>query len=356
MKNTSTLSKSYQWFLLFIVLLSSFISSAQITITQNDMPQPGWTFIRAIDSVSAFLPGASGTNQTWNFSNASVNESDTVEFLDPSQVPGGNLFPAANLAETRIISDPDGTLSNYIFWNSASDGYYAVGWLLHFESTDYVFNSVEDYNPDPNLLPFPLNYGDAASATTTATGYSSIRAMNFLIDSSKVIRHLTAEITVDGSGTLVTPIDSYDVLRLHETSTHVDSSFSWTEAQGWQFQRVDTYQTNDYRWLTNVLGEVANISIEGDDTRFQFLSSYVIGVNDIPVKASLTLYPNPAGNVLYINSPVNFTTVQIFDLNGNLALTSGSKKAINVGRLERGVYLCRITGENGVFSSKFVKE
>ncbi|HLN52433.1 MAG TPA: T9SS type A sorting domain-containing protein [Lentimicrobium sp.] len=356
MEKTFTLAKPFQWFLILIVLMSAFISSAQITITSGDMPKPGLTVIRAIDTASTFLPGGSGTNQTWDFAAASVYMFDTAFFSDPAQLPGGNLFPEANLAEGRIIVDPEGTLYNYLFWNNTSNGYYAVGWTLQFSSTSYNFNSVEDYDPDPVLLPFPLNYGDESSSTTTGTRYSSTRIENFLIDSSMVISHITATITADGSGTLITPVDSYEVLRVNETSTHVDSTYTWTQGTGWTFDRTDTYETVSYSWIANDYGEVANLSIDGTDTQFQYLSSYVIGVKELNPEDALSVYPNPAGDVLFINSPGQVNRIEIYNLSGQLVLYANSANRISIGHLEKGLYVCNMISDSGTISKKFLKQ
>lgn len=357
MEKTFTISKSVQWYLVLFIMLCAFISSAQITISQNDMPRTGWTLVHAIDSTSNFAPGSAGTNQTWDFSSAVGVAFDTVVFSNPSAVPGGSAFPDANLAEGRIITEPEGTLANYLFWNSSPSQYQAVGWTLQFSGEGYNFYSVESYDPNPAVFSLPLNYGNENTVTFTGTRYSSTRVFGFLADSSMVISHLTATSTVDGSGTIITPADSYEVLRIHETSTNVDSSYTWTEPTGWQFDRTETYEIENYRWLANNVGEVANLSIEGTDTYLQFLTEYIIGVPDIQVKPSFTLYPIPAGNLLFINSKDNYSQVEIFDLKGQLVMASGSQKTVNIGRLQRGIYMCRITGENGVsYSKKFVKK
>lgn len=356
MEKTSTFSKSFQWLFISFALLGSFIASAQITITQNDMPEPGWTLVRAIDTTSSLLPGEDGINQTWDFSTAPTDMNDTVVYTHPSEVPNGNLFPAANLAEARRIIDPEGTLNSYFFWNSNSDGYYAVGIFLNITASGFNHNSIENYDPDPGFLSFPLNYGDETTAVTTGTSYSSTRVENFLLDSTMVISHITSDLTADGSGTIITPIDSYEALRIHVISTNVDSTYTWNQGLGWVFERTDTYENESYSWFTEVLGEVATLTIDDINTNFQYLSTYIIGVPDITKEDMFSVYPNPAGNLLYINSPDKYSQVEIFDLKGQLVLSSGSEPAVQIGRLERGVYLCRLTGENGVFSKKFVKE
>jgi len=70
----------------------------------------------------------------------------------------------------------------------------------------------------------------------------------------------------------------------------------------------------------------------------------------------LTIYPNPADDVLIIKSDIEYQSVIIYDHIGNLVsriLTNESR--INVADLPAGVYLISIQNEQGISSVKFVK-
>jgi len=302
MDRSITLTRSFQWLFLLFLLIFAFIASAQITVTHDDMPVPGMVIMRSMDTVNITEPGGAGLNQTWDFRSAVTHLSDTVNYENPSEVPGGDLFPAANLAEGRTIFDPSGDFYNYIFWNSAEDGMYAIGWNLFFGNPAFSFNSIQYYEPVPNTLPLPLNYGDSQTTTSTGTRYSSTWMENIQIDSSMIVSHINLVMTVDGSGTLMTPAGTYPALRVMEVSTHQDSSWVWTQAGGWEFERTQTYTLTNYKWYTNLLGEVATLSLDGESTDFQFLSSVIIDVANLNFSSNINVFPNPAGELLYIKT------------------------------------------------------
>jgi hypothetical protein len=69
----------------------------------------------------------------------------------------------------------------------------------------------------------------------------------------------------------------------------------------------------------------------------------------------ISIYPNPASNILYIENPVNKANVSIFDLSGKLViqklLETGINK-INISDLNSGLFLINVNGN----ISKFVKK
>jgi hypothetical protein len=355
MEKTYTLSRTFQWLFILFILLSAFISSAQITITHDDMPTPGTVIIRAMDTINVTNPGGAGLNQTWDFSTVIPQMSDTVDYLIPSDAPGYEMFAGANLAEGRTIYDISGNFYNYIFWNSAVDGMYAIGWNLYFGSPDYTFRSTQTYNPDPNTLPLPLNYGDQSNAATTGERYTSIRVAGILLDSSRIVSNITLNSNVDGSGTIITPVGTYPALRVNEVSNHVDSTFTWDMVNGWEFTRTETFQQTMYRWFANTFGEVATLSSDGESNQFQYLSSIIISVPHIET-LTFNIYPNPAGDELYLQTDEKITSAEIFTLNGQSVSAILRGNAIDVSKLEPGIYFCKVTTRLGVSTQKFVKE
>lgn len=78
-----------------------------------------------------------------------------------------------------------------------------------------------------------------------------------------------------------------------------------------------------------------------------------VGIETPVETASLHIYPNPASTTLCIESTPG--TVQIFDAMGRCVLnaeTSEERTIVNVGKLQRGVYLIRINNT----TSKFIKK
>ena len=71
----------------------------------------------------------------------------------------------------------------------------------------------------------------------------------------------------------------------------------------------------------------------------------VRSVNNLNAGNTLSIYPNPATNIVYVNTTSLTGTIQITDMAGHVLLTNlktGSNTAINISKLPRGTYICKI--------------
>ena len=78
------------------------------------------------------------------------------------------------------------------------------------------------------------------------------------------------------------------------------------------------------------------------------------GINDNDNNVSI--YPNPANNVINVNASSNINTIEVFNMMGQrvAAFDANNTTAnINVSALANGIYTMRITTENGVSNQKF---
>ena len=87
-----------------------------------------------------------------------------------------------------------------------------------------------------------------------------------------------------------------------------------------------------------------------------------VNVEDrIQPENKLTIYPNPAQDILRVELPDNSKefNVKIYSVNGKLVNKERSKKQnnmdINVSSLKRGVYYIRLTDNTQIYSGSFVK-
>lgn len=70
----------------------------------------------------------------------------------------------------------------------------------------------------------------------------------------------------------------------------------------------------------------------------------------------IQLYPNPTTNLIYIQSPIEITQVQVIDVQGREVMkTVGNAKQIEVSELQKGTYYVIIQTEKEYFQSKIVK-
>ena len=78
-------------------------------------------------------------------------------------------------------------------------------------------------------------------------------------------------------------------------------------------------------------------------------------VQDYTCQQPLTVYPNPATDVLYIKElPCETVDYAIFDVSGRMVAAGSSNGTVSVAELEKGIYVLQIRGEKLLETAKFV--
>ena len=104
------------------------------------------------------------------------------------------------------------------------------------------------------------------------------------------------------------------------------------------------------------------------------LTGYVIGsnmtimkttsggmVNAKPIflsNSSINIYPNPSSDFIIINNDSEHATLQLFDINGKLILTSrlsAKEKIVDISTIKNGLYIAKIISPNNVKTTKIIK-
>jgi trimeric autotransporter adhesin len=86
--------------------------------------------------------------------------------------------------------------------------------------------------------------------------------------------------------------------------------------------------------------------------------SSTIGIEQIETQQHLiTIYPNPATSILYINGLTTTATVEVYDISGKLLFTRQLNfHQIDISTLAKGLYFIKLTTKEGSVVRKFVKE
>lgn len=102
--------------------------------------------------------------------------------------------------------------------------------------------------------------------------------------------------------------------------------------------------------------------------KFAFTSAYgnniwvdninVTGVQSIEEEdMTISIYPNPATDVVSINSEKAINQIDVYDANGRLVTTyTNVNNTINVKNLANGIYMLNVVTEEGIIVKKIVKE
>jgi hypothetical protein len=82
----------------------------------------------------------------------------------------------------------------------------------------------------------------------------------------------------------------------------------------------------------------------------------IISSNYLAKKQIFTLYPNPTNGIVYINQLIEYTKIEIFDLNG-VKLKNEEKvdNYIDISAFNKGVYIFKCTVNKNVFHYKIIK-
>ncbi len=110
------------------------------------------------------------------------------------------------------------------------------------------------------------------------------------------------------------------------------------------------------------LGLIRDIDVPsrlfGLDALGYLVDSSTLGTNDVEfANNSISLYPNPANDVLNISSSDSIAKIEVFDMQGRNVATNNNASNVNVVSLGKGVYIIKVVQENGSFITKqFIKE
>lgn len=78
--------------------------------------------------------------------------------------------------------------------------------------------------------------------------------------------------------------------------------------------------------------------------------------NAKPIKSQTLILPNPAIDQISFDTDYEINNIEIRSISGKLVLESNNNSSINITQLATGVYIAKLTSEEGVELLKFIKE
>lgn len=301
--------------LLFAVLFSTSIFG-QITITNNDMPEPGDT-IRQSTSVDIGLINyeETGNDFTWDFSSITPFTQKVDTFVSVGDTPllyQLLFFTSANLAQPGMEFEqlPGFEVTDYFnyFKNSSSD-YRAVGFGVALMGIP-IPNKFDE--PD-KIYQFPIQAGNIDSSYSVHS--IGLPSLGYFGGWKKRVNE------TDGWGTLTTPYGTFDVLRIKSFVQQYDSVY--VDSLGFGFPLYQEYL--EYKWLGN--GHGLPLLTVKDDGILQTIT-YIDSVRNLTVvipesklQTNVNIYPNPAEQSFSINLNLDKKSdvqISLFNLQGRL--------------------------------------
>lgn len=334
-----------------LVILTMNLKS-QIVVNSIDL-MVGDVVLQAVDTNFQTPLLAPGTDLSWDFSGIHGQRIDTLAPIDPATTTHGAGFPDANLAF--------GTTSSAVYFSNTTSGYVALGLggILPQLNVD-----IEIAYSDPDTMAlFPMNYGDSRTADAYGVLYDNIDIPTLGATDVKVSESVFRTQTVDAWGTVTTPHDSYDVLRVQEYEIKIDSAFIMVfgfEIYQEDYSQFDT--TYRYTFYTNdptikfPLLEVKYNNIADTILEAKWITFIADQTSDLTLEDSkITIFPNPSSDRINISTQEEISSVKLFNAQGKALLKSQSK-SIDISSLPAAMYFIEVQTTGGVFKEKLLKK
>ena len=275
------------------------------------------------DTDQGILPGTSGENVTWDFSNFDLSGStNTVIYKNPNETPLGNNFPNANMV---------------LFYSSFQIEYYKKT----NDSITYLGQSssgigLQIYSNSRLDFKLPFNFGET---------FTDSYATNFVNGNGlSVSRTGNVKRTYDGYGTLILPnITIPNCLRIKSVVyTH--------DVQG---SNSEVYYDTLYHWYLPSIRDYIIYSLSTTISGTHYSFAYIqdnININSVAEMGAdnFSISPNPASQKINITIPTasDFQENCLFlDARGravkSLKLTEKVTQ-IDISDLISGIYFVRI--------------
>lgn len=353
--------------LLAVLMFIGFnnLLNGQILLTVDDLPKPGDVQVSArIDSLEdlTLSPGNSGANITWDFSTLHYfvsyldNSFDSTSWLQSSATPESAFFPLADISQTTncYLNHNWQThvvtlvcYHNHFFINSAG---------LHLYGTTYPQSHL--FQQYRNVFPL-IQFGE--------TSISFLKEIFQTTVDSVYVRFVADTSIADGWGTVITPVGSYDALRVFTSETVFDSLYVNGLGQEIQHQAGNYY----YRWFAKDVGypvfQISKGILEKQQgyqvTHFaKYLRRDVSVPENYILDQHVSVVPNPFSNeakIILENNVSDKFSIVVYDITSKecLRLTNVNEDelTINKGNFKNGLYYFQLINENGnVNNGKFV--
>ncbi|MBC7552516.1 MAG: T9SS type A sorting domain-containing protein [Taibaiella sp.] len=328
-----------------IAVISSAAVKAQSTITAaTNTPAIGDTFIGHFADTAGVTPGASGASATWNFATLTQLGMDTTAYIACDSTPYCDSFSGSNL----VFSNAGDT----IYAIATSSKISIIG--AHSQGAPFHFSNPKD------IMSFPLTYHTTFYDTAKTTISSDFGTLYLTFTDSSYC---------DAYGTLTLPGGTYtNALRVHTTTITKDSiyipgfpsaSSTWSETYTW-------YKPGFRSPLLSLTYDTSNGPVALSEVKYYTQKAGVNAVNDVNNnKAGLTLYPNPASEIINIKFTLENAAdarLSVFDLTGRTVATIPGNKLnsginninVPVSSLPDGIYLVQLQAAGVNVTQKLV--
>ncbi len=206
-----------------------------------------------------------------------------------------------------------------------------------------VIFSGHDGSGNPSTYEYAIGYGKILHSETW---YNQIR-LNFVDKTNPAINQYAQKIEFDNPNTSETDFIS---VKLYDNNNNLIRQFMSKSPE----HVVINFATPSAAYM--VLDDSANTAYIVDNFKFEL--GNLTNQNEIEsINQKISVFPNPAKDILNINGLIGNPSFSIFNLDGKMILNHQIKEnKIDISSIQNGIYLLRIETIEGVVSKPFVKQ
>ncbi|MDX1461742.1 MAG: Omp28-related outer membrane protein [Marinirhabdus sp.] len=247
---------------------------------------------------------------------------------------------------------------DYSINGGATETYNWTGNLGPFESEDIVLDPIPYTVQANNTVSFTIPSDDDNSNNTATNTFSEISEENTsTLELYMALDENGDEVTwsiINSNGDLVTSGGPYS------TDEVVDITFNIPEIDCYQFILNDSGNDGEYFVrLRDSEGDVIlnnpSSSNFGSAIQGTFKLNGILSISENTANL-ISIYPNPASNVIHVRNAEN-ASIEVFDILGKKLMqvdAISQEEQLDVARLQTGTYLMKITSGSRVTTKRFV--
>jgi len=344
----------------FLIAILFYVGlKTQPIITDANLPKANDFFYTSITiSMLDSSYFQSGGNQVWDFSQLGHELHDTLAFFNviSSQVPITyasvfyNPLDPAHKATVCLKGDnfqlgPTIQATNvFYFFKLNQNAFVQVG----IGATINGMPTPIKFNPTDTIFHLPLQYN--SSDNTYSFFEVNIPSLGYFCE------HRWRNYTADAYGQVITPIGTFEALRVKTNLQYKDSIYYQQYGIGFSINRNETM----YEWYTPSFSiPIIKITQNMQENRIEYIDTTNYTVLENYLTTSLLIYPNPGSTFLQIiskNEPIK--TIHIQSITGQSileqSLDAKFHHTIDVRNIPSGVYFLVIQTTKEKYTKKLI--
>lgn len=329
-----------------VLLISVFSQAQTLKIDRSDIGYPGQSYSYYADSAYSLPPDfmSTGINKRWEFSDAAIHDEYVVNFLEPNEENGGHALEGCNLVIQEDHREQEFTPC------IVTNGEKKVARVISTELGN-------EQGFQPRMLVFPMMYGTQWNDTFRAEMISPGEFPG--IDSIKVEVLMYIDNLVDAEGTLLTPTDSAQALRIRTTVDYEYSFGMYVDGMGWIPGESESGNAVVYGFYSHQGGHyAAYLDQIGEDIFELSYRKENLASTKKPhsSKAFNKIFPNPANAGYIMIQSETGGLMNVMDIQGKLVRSAVSLEEglnrIDIQGLESGHYFISIQHQDGTVQTE----